>query len=88
MTLLNDSIQQTLDQVATILQGQPKTARKRAAAVAAKIAKVITDARNEAPTDPAVALGVAFGIFKIAEQLVDLDRDNSRKGQGLIHLLS
>lgn len=87
MALFKDNIGETLDVLGQLLQGIPPESRKRAQKAAVRLEQTFTQLRNDAPNDPATALGAAFGIFKIAERLIELDRDDTKKGKGLIQLL-
>lgn len=87
MTLLNDSIGTTLDQIGELLRGLPPESRHRAKTVAVQFESVVNNIRRGHPADPAAGLGLAFAVFKTAEQLIDADRNAAESGRGLIQLL-
>jgi len=84
---MNDSITATLDEIKETLSQMPKESRERARHAGMHIVSVFEKMRNDYPTDPAVALGVAFAIFMIADTLIENDAENSEHGKGLIQLL-
>lgn len=88
MALLTDSIGETLSMVGELLRGVPPESLLRAKAAAVRVEQVINGLKRDYPNDPVVLLGVAFAIFKIAELLIEANRDAEKKGAGLIQLLS
>lgn len=60
----------------------------RAHRAASEIEKVVMGVMNTHIGDPAASLGITFAIHKIAKLLVNSDRANQAKGQGLIQLLN
>ena len=79
-----DSVGGNVELIAELLAGLPHTARPRCVQAAVAIENVIHAMRKDHPRDPAVALGVAWAIFKIAESLVQPDGDQKSDGDKMI----
>jgi hypothetical protein len=87
-TLLSDSIDGSLDKIAEALNRIHPNHRQKAKEAAVTIEKVVMQIRRENPRSPAVALGCAFAIYKLAERLRDSEREGADKGtSSLIQLL-
>ena len=76
-----DSVGGNVELIVELLAGLPHSARPRAVRAAAAIENAINALRKEYPYDPAVALGVAWAIFKSAEQLVQ-PNESGQKSDG------
>jgi len=84
-----DSLSENLEVVRELLSGLPPDSRHNAKKAAASIENVIVALRKDYPRNPAVALGVAFAIFKIAEDITRPAEDADGKTQkSMIQLLS
>jgi hypothetical protein len=71
-----------------ILSGITRDKGNRAMRAAQEIEKVVMGVMNTHIGDPAASLGITFAIHKIAKLLVNSDKQNEAKNQGLIQLLS
>lgn len=88
-TLLTDSIDQTIDNIAEALRQMRPDMRKKASEAAAMIEKVVMKLRADHPRNPAVALGTVFALYKLAETFRDSEANSAAKGgESPIHLLS
>lgn len=85
--MFSDNIDQNLEVLRGLLGGVPPEARRRARGAAAAIEKTIVGITRLHPKDPAVALGVAFAIFVIAERLVQQNEHDDPGPGSLIQLL-
>lgn len=72
-----DSVSENSELIAELLRGMPESAFRRAQHAAAAIEKVFVGLAKDHPKDPAIALGAAFAIFKIAEGIVQRERNAS-----------
>lgn len=75
-----DSLQENLEVVTELLRGVPPDARHRARKAAAMVEAAWNAIQKDHPRDPAVALGVAFAIFKFAEKITTVGDDGQQKG--------
>lgn len=88
-TMLTDSIDGSLDNIAEALRHMRPDMRKKASEAAHLIESVVVKLRKENPRNPAVALGVVFAIYKLAEQFRDADKNGAARGNdSKIQLLS
>jgi hypothetical protein len=85
--ILSDSITHTREMLREVLRAVPPEHRRTAKAAAVAIEKAFTEARQQAPRDPAVAIGLAFAIFEIADRLITLEQESNAQGS-LIQLLN
>jgi hypothetical protein len=76
-----DSVGGNVELIAELLAGMPHSARPRCVRAAVAIENVVNQMRKDSPKDPAVALGVAWAIFKIAEALVQ-PNESGQKSDG------
>jgi hypothetical protein len=88
MSLLNNDIDTTLEQVSELIRALPPDARERAKYAAVQFEKIFQKLRVDHPSDPAIALGAAFAIFTLADRLVKIDNQGEEKGGGLIQLVN
>lgn len=65
-----DSVSGNVELIVELLAGLPHSARPRAVRAAAALENTWCALKKDSPKDPAVALGAAWAIFKIAEHLV------------------
>lgn len=79
-----DSVGGNVELIVELIAGMPHSARPRALQAALAIERVFEGMRKNSPGDPAVALGAAFAIFKIAERLVQPDGDQKSDGDKMI----
>lgn len=86
-TLLSDSIDASLDRIAEALRQMRPDTRAKAKEAAVLIESVVTTLRKDNPRNPAVALGVVFAIFKLAERFRDADREGASANKSMIQLL-
>jgi len=70
-----------------LISGLTRDKGNRAMIAAKQIEKVVADVMNLHKGDAASSLGITFAIHKIAKLLVQGDKSNQDKGQGLIQLL-
>jgi hypothetical protein len=70
-----------------LISGLTRDKGNRAMIAAKQIEKVVVDVMNLHKGDAASSLGITFAIHKIAKLLVQGDKANQDKGQGLIQLL-
>ena len=82
---LNDSVQHNKETIATIISEMPPQWRAQAKKAAIVIEEAVSRIRADNSATPAPALGMAYAIFVIAEQLVNNERGD---GKPLIQLLS
>lgn len=71
-----------------ILSGITRDKGNRAHQAALKVEKALMGIMNDHIGDGAASLGITFAVHKIAKLLVNGDRANQEKGQGLIQLLN
>lgn len=74
--------------ISDIMSNVTRDYGNRAHRAATEIEKVVMGVMNTHIGDPAASLGITFAIHKIAKLLVNSDRANQAKGQGLIQLLN
>jgi hypothetical protein len=87
--VFSDSIDSNIEVLRELLGGLPPQSRGRAARAASKIEKAVVDLQKDNSSDPAVALGVAFAIYVIAQRLVQASgAEGNGQPDGLIQLLS
>ena len=67
--MFTDSLGENVELLNELLRGMPPGAQKRAHDTAVQIERVISGLRHNHPKDPAVALGTAWCIFQIAQQM-------------------
>jgi len=79
-----DSLSENTEVVRELLAGVPADARNRAKRAAIAIENTWNKLKKDYPRDPAVALGAAFAIFKLAEMITSDEREAQREGKGLI----
>lgn len=87
-TLLSDSINDTLDKVAEALRRLRPDQREQAKDAAVMIERVIMKLRADHPRNPAIALGVVFAVYKMAERFLESDKEAAAKSDSMINLLS
>jgi hypothetical protein len=80
-----DSLDTNLEILRELLGGIPPGARKRAQFASLTIERAFRSLQKDHPKDPAVALGAAFAVFMIAQNIVAAD--DSKDKPGLIQLL-
>jgi hypothetical protein len=85
--MFTDSLAGNLQICEDLITGLPGTARPRAARAAQAFENLFNQLRADNPKDPAIALGAAFAVFKIAEGMID-QQQGGDKATGLIQLLS
>lgn len=88
MIEFNDSIENNAEVIAELLRGVPEHQRNKAKRAAVAIENIITRLQKDNPTDNYIALGVAFAIFKLAERIVNGEKQGDSEKRGLIQLLS
>ena len=88
MTLLNNDIDVTLEQVGELIRALAPEAKERAKYAAMVFEQTFQTLRTAHPRDPAIALGAAFAIFTLADRLVKIDNQGEEKGGGLIQLVN
>lgn len=66
-----DSLHDSFELVQQLVRGMPGTAQKRAKTAAERMLDTWEKMKQEAPKDPAVAVGAAFAVFFIANEIVD-----------------
>lgn len=71
-----------------ILSGVTRDKGNRAHAAALKVEKALMGIMNDHIGDGAASLGITYAVHKVARLLVQSDRANQAKGQGLIQLLN
>lgn len=86
--VLSDSISDTLTLVSDLLSGMPRSAQVRARKAAHVMEQAFESLRKESPNDPAVALGTAFALTYLLDQLVQNQEAGEDMGGNLIQLLS
>jgi len=88
-TLLTDSIDATIENIAQALQHMRPDMREKAKEAATMIETVVMKLRKDHPRNPAVALGTVFALYKLAERFRDSEANAVQKGgESPIHLLS
>jgi hypothetical protein len=70
-----------------IMSGVTRDKGQRAMAAGQKVEKALMGIMNDHIGDGAASLGICYAVHKIAKLLVNGDRANQQKGQGLIQLL-
>ncbi len=88
MALFSDNIDQNLEVLRGLLGGISPESRRNAKGAAVAIEKTVMSIVKQHPKDPAVALGIAFAIFTIAERLVQQNEHNDPGPGSLIQLLN
>ena len=88
MTLLNNDIDVTLEQVGELIRALAPEAKERAKYAAMAFEGLFQTLRVKHPRDPAIALGAAWAIFTLADRLVKIDNQGEEKGGGLIQLVN
>lgn len=86
--MFSDSISNNVSILEELVRTLPAHQRNSAKKSCAKICNAFDSLRKDYPKNPAVVLGTAFAIFKIAEQLVEAGKNSSVQNDSLIQLLS
>lgn len=84
----NDSIENNCEVIEELLRGVMPQHRNKAKRAAVAIENQFTALQRDYPKDPAVALGAAYAIFKLAQRLVEAGKDSDGGSGNLIQLLS
>jgi hypothetical protein len=85
--MFTDNIDENIELLEELLRGMPPTARKRAQGAAGAVEKAVGQLRKDHPSDPAVALGVAWIVHKIAQQIVQQETQADSDKPGLIEVV-
>lgn len=84
-----DSISENIELIRELISGLPSESRHNAKKAAAAIENTIVALKKDNPRNLGVATGVAFAIFKIAEDITRPPEDADGKTQkSMIQLLS
>lgn len=84
----SDSIEMNLEILEQLLQGVPAPTFHQAKLAAVTIENAFTRIQKDSQGNAGAALGTAYAIYKIAQQLVERSGEGPSKADRLIHLLS
>lgn len=84
--MFTDNNDENLEVVKELIRGMPAAAQQRARKTGERLVNLIDKMKKENPTDPAIALGVAFAVFYTADHFVKQEQQGHEKG--IIQLLS
>jgi hypothetical protein len=84
----SDSIDANLELLRQLLAGQTRDQRQRSVAAATAIEGLVVKIQKDSPKDPAVALGVIFGLLMISQRIVGASESGGQGDENLIQLLS
>lgn len=72
-----DDIAKNQELIAQIMSGMPASARSRARRAGAQLTDAINKIARDNPKDPAVALGIAFGLHYHAKRVAEHMQDHA-----------
>jgi len=83
-----DSNAANFELVKELVAGMPESAQRRARKAGGQIVDIVEKLKREYPNDPAIAVGAAFAVFFMAENLIQPNGDNVKSdGDTLIQLI-
>jgi hypothetical protein len=88
MISFTDSIDNNIEVITELLRGVPAPQRHKAQRIAVHIENLVTRLQKDYPNDSYAAIGMAFCIFKLAERIVNGEKQGDGEKRGLIQLLS
>lgn len=84
----SDSIGDNLEIIEELLRGSPAPTRHQAKLAAVTIENAFLRIQKDSQGNMGAALGTAYAIYKLAQQLVERSGDGPSQADKLIHLLS
>jgi hypothetical protein len=83
-----DSIDDNVETIGELLRAQPVGFQQQAKRAASVVVDTVDRMRRLEGNNPAVGLGVAFGLFYMAQQIVQAESRAADAGKSVIQLLS
>ena len=86
MATFTDSIDENLDLLEELVRGLPAGSHHQAKAAVDLLANTVHRIRRDSQGNPGAAIGTAWAIYKLAQQMVRQGENGEDHGQKLIQL--